>query len=209
MQVSKYSLTLPQINNNIMLSERQQQIIEESINIIDEKGIQGLTIKNLAKAIGITEPGIYRHFESKSEILLSILSNFKEMAVMLSEMMETYEATALEKISFMFSKMLELFSETPSMVSVIFSEEIFKNEEVLKNKIVEILNLHAQTLENIISKGQSEKNIRDDIDEKSLALMAMGSLRLLVKKWDLNNHNFNLKTEGNKLIAVLSKVLGK
>ena len=192
-----------------MLTERQQQIIEESINIIDKKGIQGLTIKNLSKAIGITEPGIYRHFESKTEILLSILSNFKEMAIMLSGVMETYEATAIEKISFMFSKMLELFSETPSIVSVIFSEEIFKNEEVLKNKIVEIVNLHAQMLENIISKGQSEKNIRADIDEKSLALMAMGSLRLLVKKWDMNNHNFNLKTEGDKLIAVLSKVLEK
>ena len=190
-----------------MLSERQQQIIEESIKIIDEKGIQGLTIKNLSKAIGISEPGIYRHFESKTEILLSILNNFKEMALMLSEMMETYEATAVEKISFMFSKMLELFSETPSMVSVIFSEEIFKNEEILKIKIVEILNLHAQTLEGIILKGQSEKNVRGDIDEKSLALIAMGSLRLLVKRWDMNNHNFNLKTEGNKLIAVLRKVL--
>ena len=128
---------------------------------------------------------------------------------MLSEMMETYEATAVEKISFMFTKMLELFSETPSMVSVIFSEEIFKNEEILKNKIVEILNLHAQTLENIISKGQSEKNVREDIDEKSLALIAMGSLRLLVKKWDMNNHNFNLNSEGLKLINVLTKVLGK
>ena len=192
-----------------MLSERQQQIIEESIKIIDEKGIQGLTIKNLSKAIGISEPGIYRHFESKTEILLSILNIFKEMAIMLSDIMETYEATAIEKINFMFSKMLELFSETPSMVSVIFSEEIFKNEEVLKNRIVEILNLHAQTLENIISKGQSEKNVREDIDAKSLALIAMGSLRLLVKKWDMNSHNFNLKTEGNKLIVVLSKILGK
>ena len=192
-----------------MLSERQQQIINESVKIIDEKGIQGLTIKNLSKAIGISEPGIYRHFESKTEILLSILNNFKEMALMLSEMMETYEAAAVEKISFMFSKMLELFSETPSMVSVIFSEEIFKNEEILKIKIAEILNLHAQTLENIISKGQAEKNVREDIDEKSLALIAMGSLRLFVKKWDMNNHNFNLNTEGNKLITVLGKVLGK
>jgi len=190
-----------------MLSERQQQIVEESIKIIDEKGIQGLTIKNLSKAIGISEPGIYRHFESKTGILLSMLNNFKEMAVMLSEIMETLEVTAIEKIRFMFSKMLELFSEIPPMVSVIFSEEIFKNEEVLKIKIVEIVNLHAQTLENIISKGQLEKNIRKDIDKKSLALLAMGSLRLLIKKWDMNNHNFNLSREGKKLIAVLSKVL--
>ena len=190
-----------------MLSERQEQIITESINIIDEKGIQGLTIKNLSKAIGISEPGIYRHFESKTEILLSILNNFKEMAIMLSKMMGSYDATATEKIRFMFSKMLELFSETPSMVSVIFSEEIFKNEKILKIKIVEILNLHGQTLENIISEGQSEKNVREDIDKKSLALITMGSLRLLVKKWDLNNHNFDLSKEGNKLIEVLSKVL--
>ena len=190
-----------------MFSERQEQILEESINIIDEKGIQGLTIKNLSKAIGISEPGIYRHFESKTEILLSILNNFKEMAVILSEMMKEYDATAIEKIRFMFSKMLELFTESPSMVSVLFSEEIFKNEDVLKNKIVEILNMHGQTLENIISEGQTEKNIRVDIDKKNLALIAMGSLRLLVKKWDLNNHNFDLNKEGNNLIDVLSKVL--
>ena len=190
-----------------MLTERQQQIIEESIKIIDEKGIQGLTIKNLSKAIGISEPGIYRHFESKTEILLSILNNFKEMAGMLSGLMKDFEGTAIEKIEFMFSRMLELFSETPSMVSVIFSEEIFKNEELLKLKITEVLNMHAQTIENIIAKGQEEKNVRKDIELKTLALMIMGSLRLLVKRWDLNNHNFNLNKEGSKLIQGLDKIL--
>jgi len=191
-----------------MFSERQQQIINESILLIDGKGIQGMTIKNLAKAIGISEPGIYRHFDSKTDILIAMLDGFKEMAKMLSEMMEAYNGTAAEKISFMFTKMIEMFSEEPSMVSVIFSEEIFKNEEVLKNKIIEIVNLHAQTIESIILKGQLEKNVREDIDEKSLALLAMGSLRLLVKKWDLQNHSFNLTTEGNKMIRVITKVIG-
>lgn len=192
-----------------MQTERQTQIVEVALELITNKGIQGLTMKNMAKKIGISEPAIYRHFESKTDILLSILNNFKKMANMLSELMETYEDSAIEKIRFMFTKMLDLFSETPSMVSVIFSEEIFKNEEILKIKILEILNLHAQIIENIILKGQQEKNVREDIDEKSLALVAMGSFRLLVKKWDMNNHDFDLKTEGNKLIAVLSKILEK
>ncbi len=192
-----------------MLSERQQQIIDESIKIIDKKGIQGLTIKNLSKAIGISEPGIYRHFESKTEILINILNNFKEMALGLSGIIETYNVSAIEKMRFMFSKLFEMFSENPSIVSVIFSEEIFKNEEILKNKIAEILNLNTQTIEKIIAKGQAEKNVREDIDEENLALLAMGSIRLLVKKWDLNNHNFDLSAEGEKLINVLSKVLEK
>ena len=190
-----------------MQTKRQTQIIEVALDLITEKGIQGLTMKNLSQRIGISEPAIYRHFESKIDILLSILNNFKEMANMLSEIMETYEDSAIEKIRFMFTKMLDIFSESPSMISVIFSEEIFKNEEILKTKIIEILNLHAQTIENIISKGQEEKNVREDIDKKNLALIAMGSFRLLVKKWDINNHNFDLKTEGNKLINVLNKII--
>lgn len=190
-----------------MLSQRQEQIVDESIKIIDEKGIQGLTIKNLSKAIGISEPGIYRHFESKTEILLTILNNFKEMAGMLSGLMKDFEGTAIEKIEFMFSRMLGMFSETPSLVSVIFSEEIFKNEELLKLRITEVLNTHAQTIENIISKGQEENNVRKDIEVKILALIIMGSLRLLVKRWDMNNHNFDLNNEGRKLINGLGEIL--
>jgi len=190
-----------------MLSERQQQIIEESIKIIDNKGIQGLTIKNLSKAIGISEPGIYRHFESKTAIILSIWDSFKEMAIMLSEIMKTFDGTAIEKINFMFSKMLELFYANPSMVSVIFSEEIFKNEEIFKIRIVEILNLNATTIESIILEGQRKKDVRNDIDVETLALMIMGSLRLLVKRWDLNNHNFNLSKEGAKLLNGIAKII--
>ncbi len=190
-------------------TDRQTEIMEAALNLISKKGIQGLTLKNISKKIGISEPAIYRHFASKTDILLSILSNFKEMAVMLSNMMKGYQAPASEKINFLFSRMLELFTETPSMVSVIFSEEIFKNEPVLKTRIIEILNLHAQTIENIILKGQEEDNTRTDVDAKNLTLIAMGSFRLLVKKWDLNNHNSNLSDEGNNLIEMLNKILDK
>lgn len=192
-----------------MQTERQMEITEAAFELIASKGIQGVTIKNIAKKIGISEPAIYRHFDSKTSILLSILHGFKDMATMLSDILVTNTDPAVEKIGFIFEKMLDLFTETPSIVSVIFAEEIFKNEEVLKTKIVEIVNIHAQTIEDIVEKGQLENNVRNDIDKQSIALMAMGSFRLFVKKWDLNNHNFDLRTEGNKLIDMLRKVLAK
>ena len=55
-----------------MKTERQQEIINVALKLINEKGIQGLTMKNLSKEIGISEPAIYRHFENKIEILLAI-----------------------------------------------------------------------------------------------------------------------------------------
>lgn len=190
-------------------TDRQAEIILVALELINTKGIQGLTIKNISKEIGISEPAIYRHFASKSDILLGVLSNFKEMAIMLSEIVGNYNATATEKLDFLFSRMLDLFTQTPSMVSVIFSEEIFKNDEMLKAKINETVTLQTKTIETIILKGQNENHIRRDIDERDLALLTMGSFRLLVKKWELNNHNFDLQKEGKKLIAMWRKILNK
>ena len=67
--------------------------------------------------------------------------------------------------------------------------------------------MHAATIEHIITKGRDDDNVRKDIEIKTLALMIMGSLRLLVKRWDLNNHNFDLNKEGGKLIQGLDKIL--
>lgn len=183
-----------------MQTDRQIQILETSIELIANKGIQGFTIKNLANAIGISEPAIYRHFESKTAILISILDNFKEMAGKMSSSFENSDTNAMGKIEFIFYRMIEIFTKQPAIISVIFSEEIFKNDINLKNKIIEIQNLHQFNIESIIEKGQAENTVRNDIDKSTLALTFMGAFRLLVKRWDLNSHNFNLKSEGEKLI---------
>ncbi len=52
---------------------RQEQIIDQAIKIIHQKGYSGLSIRELATQVGITEPAIYRHFRSKEDIVLGIL----------------------------------------------------------------------------------------------------------------------------------------
>ncbi|MCK5825372.1 MAG: TetR/AcrR family transcriptional regulator [Ichthyobacteriaceae bacterium] len=188
-----------------MLTERQTQIIESSIKLIASKGIQGFTIKNLSRAIGISEPAIYRHFSSKTSILLAILSNFKEIGEAMMFMVNS-NLDAIDKIDFIFSSMIDVFIEQPAIISVLFSEEIFKNDDELEQKIVDIQNMHQSNIENIIEIGQNENKIRKDIDKSTFALMFMGSLRLLVKRWDMNKHNFNLKKEGSKLINSLKLI---
>lgn len=189
------------------MTERQAEIIEKSINLIATKGIQGLTIKNLSKEIGISEPAIYRHFESKTDILLAILKNFEEMSSFMDKAMSRFADTAMSKIEFMFSKIVEIFIDEPSHITVIFSEEVFRNEVILKNKIVEIMEIRVKTIEQIIADGQKKKEIRSDIDYKTLSMMVIGSLRFMIKQWDLKNQQKNLKEESKKLINGLKIIL--
>ncbi len=192
-----------------MLTKRQIEIIDKSIEIIGTKGIQGLTIKNLSKEIGISEPAIYRHFESKTDILLAILKNFEEMSLFMDETLKKIDDTAIGKIQFMFAKIIEIFSKEPAHISVVFSEELFKNEEILKEKIIEIMNMKEKAIEDIIAEGQKKEEIRNDIDNKTLALIVIGSLRFRMKQWDLRNQHTNLQGEGQNLINGLKLILGK
>ncbi len=192
-----------------MQTERQTQIMESALELIAEKGIQGLTIKNLAKKIGVSEPAIYRHYENKSAILIAILNNFKEMSSMMAGMIPSMEGTAFDKIGFMFSKVVDLFMESPSYISVIFSEEVFKNDKVLKNKIVEVLKQNELTVEEIIRAGQQQGDVRGDADSRYLALIVMGSLRFLVKQWDIMNSDNNLLKEKDDLLNSLKLLISK
>ena len=44
-------------------------------------------------------------------------------------------------------------------------------------------------------------------DKSSLAIIFLGSFRLLIKRWDLNNYNFDLKEEGTKLVNSFKLIL--
>ena len=58
---------------------RQVEIIEASKYLIGKKGIQNLTIKNLAKKMSFSEPALYRHFKDKTEILKALLLYHREI----------------------------------------------------------------------------------------------------------------------------------
>ena len=184
-----------------MQTERQVQILKLSMKLIANKGIQGFTIKNLSSELGVSESAIYRHFENKTAILISILDNFKEMVSITPPLFAESNTTAISKVEFLFSKKIEIFIEQPEIISVIFSEEIFRNDAVLKGKIMEIQNINQSRIEDIIEKGQTENNVRKDVDKSTLAIIFMGAFRLLAKRWYLNNNNFDLKEEGAKLIS--------
>ena len=191
------------------MTERQNEIIKASITLIAEKGIQGLTIKNLAKAIKVTEPALYRHFENKTAILLAILDSFKNLMPNASDVMQMQGNSSLENIHFIFNSYFENFSTTPELVSVIFSDEIFKNDKTLSEKIANLMENNEKLFCKIIKTGQKANEIRNDINSKHIAIMIMGSLRLLVKKWELSSYGFNLKKEGDKLYKSVKLIVSK
>jgi AcrR family transcriptional regulator len=192
---------------NTEITERQQEIINVSLELIAESGIQSLTIKNLAKKVGFAESAIYRHYENKIKILLAILDFFKQNTEHFFTNQLNSNENALVKIDNLFQNHFKKFSASPSLVSVIFSEEIFRNEVELTEKVKEIMNNNVTILKTIIETGQSKGEIRADINASHLSVVIMGSLRMFVKQWHMSNYNFNLTDKGSEFINSIKILL--
>jgi AcrR family transcriptional regulator len=190
-----------------MQTERQKEILDAALDLISQKGIQGLTIKNLSGKIGISEPAIYRHYENKTEILLTILGLFKDSSGKIFEDELQKDLGSIQQIEHLFSRHFSKFSENPTLVSVIFSEEIFRSEPALIEKIAEVINRNSQILRKIIVRGQDRGEIRKDLDAGHIAIIIMGALRLFVKQWQFSEYSFNLEKDGQKLIDAIKLLI--
>jgi AcrR family transcriptional regulator len=190
-----------------MQTERQKEILDAALDLISQKGIQGLTIKNLSGKIGISEPAIYRHYENKTELLLTILGLFKDSSGKIFEDELQKDLGSIQQIEHLFSRHFSKFSENPTLVSVIFSEEIFRSEPALIEKIAEVINRNSQILRKIIVRGQERGEIRKDLDAGHISIIIMGALRLFVKQWQFSGYSFNLEKDGQKLIDAIKLLI--
>jgi len=190
-------------------TKRQEEIINVSINIIAENGIQSLTIKNISKKIGISEPAIYRHFENKMDILVTLLSYFKKNNDIILEKTNQKNTNSIQQIHSIFSNHFQQFNKNHALASIIFSEDIFINDKRLSKIVNSIMQSNNIVITNIIEIGQKNKEIRDDIPIEQLTLIIMGSLRLIVKKWKMDNFSFDLEKEGEILWNSIKIIISK
>lgn len=188
------------------LTDRQKEIIEKAINIIANDGIQNLTIKNLSKAVGVTEAALYRHYENKQSILMTIIDHFEEFSKTGTDKVPDSPIAAIEY--FLMSR-YDRFISNAELSKVMFSEALFLNDKDISERMRLLIHGHRKELETIIENGKKKDLIRNDIDTKSLFRMIIGSMRLLVTQWCYNDYSFDLKKEGEILWNNIEKMIKK
>ncbi|CAM3318493.1 TetR/AcrR family transcriptional regulator [Aquirufa ecclesiirivi] len=195
---------------NNTFTDRQIEIMEAATLRIDQYGIQELTIKNLAADLRLSEAALYRHFKSKNDIMLGLLSYFIfEMKERITTIISKEENTPTEQLIQIFNSQLKTFLKKPAIVSVIFSEGIFQFNKDLSEKVSSMMELMQTHINTIIKKGQDEGTYSELTGSATISTIIMGSMRMTVLKWKLSGHKSNLIKDGNTVLNGLLKMIEK
>jgi len=186
---------------------RQKEIIEASI-VIMEGGIQKVTMKEIAKRLGISEQAIYRHFENKLAILAAIIQYFRRHVKGIFEQVQDIESPT-QQIQGFIEKLFEHFQQHPEISVIVTSEEIFKNESSLNQEIQKLTEDRIDFMKKTIQKGQKAGEIKDNYPAEDLAFIILGTCRYLVTTWRLSSFSFSLQERGKSIAEKLADLIKK
>lgn len=189
----------------ISTEERQVLIVDEAIKIIHEMGYQSFSIRELSTRVGISEPAIYRHFLNKEDIVLGILARFSEFDIKLFNEVKLNEKP-VEKIQCFVQYHFNFLEKNPGMTSVVFAEEMFNQSNLIRAKMLSIMEKRKRILMTIIDEAKLNNQVIN-LETNEILTVILGIIRLAVLEWRLSGFAFSLSDRGTKIVDTIGKLL--
>ncbi len=177
---------------------RKEQIVRAALEIIGKDGIQGLTTSGIAKAVGISEANIYRHFKSKDAILTATVEDLEDTISNILKAVTNKNISPLEKLAQIFKLHLSHIQENKGVPRLVFSSELHFRQD-LRDKLASLIDRYLKMLTGILDGGVRDGSFKSDIDTAAMAGLFVGMIQLSALRWSLSDFKSSLLKEGEKL----------
>ncbi len=152
---------------NKTMTEKQQKILKASIDLFSKNGYANTSTKEISKKAGVAEGTIFKHFETKENLLFSCIIPFI-FEYVLPEITTDFKSLNLKEVypdfrSFIHNLMFERFdfiNKNYKIAHILFAEILYREE--LRTKLANIL--VPDLTENfyyILDYFKKEKKIKD------------------------------------------------
>jgi AcrR family transcriptional regulator len=190
------------------IGNKEQDILEAAIKIFSEKSYHGTTTKEIAQEAGVSEGTIFRYFDTKKDILFSvvkmIIENHAHQELVKSLGLVIKKNKDLELKMFLkaiIKDRVVLIKRNLSLIKVIFFDLQY-HPDILKVWTENIARPMLSALTKIVEEKKKTEEINDSIDSEILVRSLVGSIIFMVlSKYALyGNNDFDIDYEIDKIL---------
>lgn len=183
---------------------RRQQIVDIIRNIISSKGIEHVTISEIAGKMGTTKGAIYRHFKNKRDILSLLIDNIEET------LMEALDKAMAEKdpiqnLKNILLAQLVLAKNRRKTSFVVIMGAMQFSDPFIRKKILKLIQKYLTRIEGLLLNAIELGILNKDIDAKTSAIVFMGLIQSTITVWSYKNFNFVPQKIHEQLWNIYSK----
>ncbi len=189
--------------------ERKTQIVAEVLRLADEIGPDRLSTTDVARAIGLSQPAIFRHFPTKGALWLAVAEDIANRLQGSWAEAETGVAGPRARLRALICAQLSAISETPALPSILFSRELQVDNQALRDVFRGLLGAFQSRLVAAIRDSQAKGDLRHDVSPEDVAILLTSLIQGVAIRWTLGARGFSLLQEGLRLFDVQLGLLRK
>lgn len=182
--------------------DRKVQIVAEVLRLADKIGPDRLSTTDVARAIGISQPAIFRHFRTKGALWFAVAEDIAERLQRDWALAEARASGPEERLKALIGAQLTAISGTPALPSILFSRELQVDNPPLRDVFRELLGAFQGRLVAGIRDLQASGDLRPDVSAEDVAILLTSLVQGVAIRWTLGARGFSLVKEGLRLFDV-------
>lgn len=188
---------------------RQEQIKQAVLDIIYTDGLKNLSTRMLAQRIGMSEGTIFRHFPTKQDIILSIISDVQKDFIGSLRTIANSKIEPEERLKKFLCQTVKYLIDNKGITILLFSEASHNNDADLKANLQQIFNNQKKLVSKIFLDGIALGKWDENIPVENLAMLYMGIPVSLNIDLVLSGGEFHTDNFCNRMMQLLLKILNK
>jgi AcrR family transcriptional regulator len=154
--------------------QRRQQLADAALKILSREGARAVTVKNIAKMVGITDGAVFRHFPDTAALFDAAIARFDERLPELPD-----EALApKERLAAFFVGRTAAVRAQPEILGLAGSDRL---EQLASRDGAKRLRRRMQEsvafVTGALQEAQADGQIDDSVDVRTLTWMLTGAMR--------------------------------
>ncbi len=186
----------------------RQQLIDTGLHLFSRQGIENTTLKQIAQQAGVTHGALYWHFRNRADLLLQIHHAYElPFEAQYLEQRQGVQQDALAALQQYITGVLIEFVRNPAagalyrvfyMAATPVADLAEVEPEINDNRA-----LWLEQLKFFLKQARKQKQLRKSSAPAALAFTLQLALNGLLQDWLRSDGGFDLKAEGQALLAIL------
>ncbi|MFH1035208.1 MAG: TetR/AcrR family transcriptional regulator [Pseudomonadota bacterium] len=190
-------------------SDRKAEIVEATLLLVAELGPERVTTQAVANRVGISQPGVFRHFPAKSDLWEAVADWVVEAATRRWEAALEPPGDALQDLQAVIKAQMEFIQETPAVPGLIFSQELHNENRQLRMAFDGLARRFHDLLTKLVGQAQDQGILPGRFAAEDLASLLLTLTPGLAIRWSLGGHSFHLAEKGQQLLSILLSCLSQ
>jgi len=153
--------------------ERREMILQTLARMLEERGGERITTAVLARAVGVSEAALYRHFPSKARMFEALLDFVEESVFSRITRILEQEPDTQRRLQSIVYLVLGFAEKNPGMARILYGDILIDENERLRRRVAQIYDRLETHLKQVLREGELRERCKFAVNDIAALLLIL------------------------------------